>query len=260
ISGFGQTGPYAGRPGFDQIAQGMGGLMSVTGLPGQGPVRAGIAVADSAAGLYCAFGILAALLERRRTGRGQALDISMTDGVLRWLALYAAEQWATGTIPAGGRGPLSGGYAYYSVYATADGGALTVAAVEPRFWTNLCHMLDREQYAALQHAPWPGQARIFADLDAIFASRTRDQWMAFFGDAEVCVGPALTLAEALDRHSEQISALDQPGEGSVRQIGGMFGSTASRPAPALGEHSDELLTSLGYDGSEIAGLRAASVI
>jgi crotonobetainyl-CoA:carnitine CoA-transferase CaiB-like acyl-CoA transferase len=162
--------------------------------------------------------------------------------------------------PAGGRGPLSGGYACYSIYATADTRALTVGAVEPRFWANLCHMLDCEQFIALQYAPWPDQQRIFADLHAIFSARTLDQWLAFFGDAEVCVGPALTLAEALAFHTQPIIALDQPGEGMLHQLSGMFGVESALPAPALGQHSDELLAALGRNDESIAALRAAGVI
>jgi crotonobetainyl-CoA:carnitine CoA-transferase CaiB-like acyl-CoA transferase len=262
ISGYGQRGPLRDRVGHDLNYLGYAGALPLFAPRGGGPpVVPGMQIADLGGGaLPAAIGILAALLERTRTGRGQVLDISMTDGVLRWLAAYAAEQWATGDIPAGGRGPLSGGYACYSVYRTADGRALTVAAVEPRFWANLCHMLEIDHYAALQYAPWPEQQRIFADLDAIFASRTLDHWLTFFGDAAVCVGPALTLAEALDLHAQQIGALDQPGEGVVKQIGGMFGVESSRPAPALSQHSDDLLATLGRDPAAIAELRAAGVI
>jgi alpha-methylacyl-CoA racemase len=205
-------------------------------------------------------GILAALLERQRTGRGQTLDIAMTDGVLHWLAAAAAEQWATGASPEGGRGPLSGGYACYSVYATADGRALTVGAVEPHFWANLCRMLGREQYIALHYAPWPDQERMFADLDALFASRTMAEWLAFFGDADVCVGPALTLAEALEFHARRVITLDQPGEGPLRQLGGLLGVASRWPAPSLGEHTTEALLTLGKSQEEIAALQEAGVI
>src|SRR4030095_3421334 len=119
-----------------------------------------------------------------------------------------------------------------------------VAAVEPRFWANLCRMLERESFIPLQYAPWPYQQRIFADLGALFATRTLDQWLAFFGDSEVCVGPALTLDEALAFHTQSIIALDQPGEGMLNHLSGMFGVESALPAPALGQHSDELLAAL----------------
>jgi crotonobetainyl-CoA:carnitine CoA-transferase CaiB-like acyl-CoA transferase len=262
ISGYGQRGPLRDRVGHDLNYLGYAGALPLFAPRGGGPpIVPGLQIADIGGGaLPAAIGILAALLERARTGRGQALDIAMTDGVLRWLAMYAAQQWTTCHTPDGGRGPLSGGYACYSVYATADARALTVAAVEPRFWATLCRMLDREQFIALQYAPWPEQQLIFADLDAIFASRTLDQWLAFFGDGEVCVGPALTLAEALEFHTQQIISLDQPGEGMLKQLGGMFGVASALPAPALGQHSDELLAALGRDSAAITALRAAGVI
>jgi crotonobetainyl-CoA:carnitine CoA-transferase CaiB-like acyl-CoA transferase len=268
ISGYGQHEPLRDRVGHDLNYLGYAGALPLfTPRPsmhpdvGALPIVPGMQIADLGGGaLPAVIGILAALLERARTGHGQVLDIAMTDGVLRWLALYAAQQWATGDIPVGGRGPLSGGYACYSIYATADARALTVAAVEPRFWANLCRMLDREQFIALQYAPWPEQQRMFADLDAIFTARTLDQWLAFFGDAEVCIGPAWTLAEALEFHTQQVIELDQPGEGAVKQLGGMFGVESALPAPALGQHSDELLAALGHDNAAIAALRAAGVI
>jgi crotonobetainyl-CoA:carnitine CoA-transferase CaiB-like acyl-CoA transferase len=262
ISGYGQHGPLRDRVGHDLNYLGYAGALPLFAPQGGGPpIVPGMQIADIGGGaLPAAIGILAALLERARTGHGQVLDIGMTDGVLRWLALYAAQQWATGDAPAGGRGPLSGGYACYSTYATADARALTIAAVEPRFWANLCHMLERDQFIALQYAPWPEQQRIFADLGALFATRTLEQWLAFFGDAEVCIGPALTLAEALEFHAQQVITLDQPGEGVVKQLGGMFGVVSTLPSPALGQHSDELLAALGRNQAEIVALRAAGVI
>jgi crotonobetainyl-CoA:carnitine CoA-transferase CaiB-like acyl-CoA transferase len=269
ISGYGQRGPLRDRVGHDLNYLGYAGALPLfTRRPtmhqnsgGAPPIVPGIQIADIGGGaLPAAIGILAALLERGRTGRGQALDIAMTDGVLRWLAMYAAEHWATGAAPTGGRGPLSGGYACYSIYATADGRALTVAAVEPRFWANLCRMLDRDSFIALQYAPWPDQQHIFDELHTIFAARTLDQWLGFFGDAEVCVGPGWTLAEALVFHTPQVVARDQPGEGVVKQLGGMFGIEAALPAPALGQHNDELLAALGHDQAAIAALRTDGVI
>jgi crotonobetainyl-CoA:carnitine CoA-transferase CaiB-like acyl-CoA transferase len=262
ISGYGQHGPLRGRVGHDLNYLGYAGALPLFAPRGGGtPIVPGMQIADLGGGATtAALGILAALIERQRTGEGQYLDIAMTDGVLHWLAAYAAEQWASGTTPSGGRGPLSGGYACYSVYATADGRALTVAAVEPHFWANLCRMLGRPHYVPLQYAPWPEQQRIFADLDGLFASRTMDQWLAYFGEAEVCVGPVLSLPEALDLHADRVFSLDQPGEGRLRQLGSLFGATPARPAPSLGEHTAEALLALGRGAEEIAALKQAGVI
>ena len=121
-------------------------------------------------------------------------------------------------------------------------------------------MIGREHYIPLQYAPWPDQERQFADLDALFASKTMDEWLAFFGDAEVCVGPALTLPEALELHADRTFTLDQPGEGQLRQLGGLFGVASALPAPALGQHTDAALVSLGRSAAEIAELRRDGVI
>jgi crotonobetainyl-CoA:carnitine CoA-transferase CaiB-like acyl-CoA transferase len=262
ISGYGQRGPLRDRVGHDLNYLGYAGALPLFAPRGGGsPIVPGVQLADIGGGaLPAAIGILAALLERERSGAGQVLDIAMTDGVLHWLAMYAAEQWASGAIPEGGRGPLSGGYACYGVYATADGRALTVAAVEPHFWANLCRMLDREQFIALQYAPWADQERMFAELDALFATRALGDWLRFFGDAEVCVGPALRLPEALELHADRTFTLDQPGEGRLPQLGGLLGPTATLPAPALGEHTDATLASLGRDAADIAALHAEGVV
>jgi crotonobetainyl-CoA:carnitine CoA-transferase CaiB-like acyl-CoA transferase len=262
ISGYGQDGPLRQRVGHDLNYLGYAGALGMFTPRGDGhPIVPGLQLADIGGGaLPAALGILAALLERARTGKGQVLDIAMTDGALRWLTLLAAEQWATGEAPAGGRGLLSGGYACYSVYPTADSRALTVAAVEPRFWANLCRMLGREQYIPLQYAAWSEQAHIFADLEVLFAGRTLEEWMTLFGEAEVCVGPSLTIAEALELHAKQVFTLEQPGEGSLRQLRGLFGATSARPAPALGQHTIEVLAALGHDQQEVAALREAGVV
>jgi crotonobetainyl-CoA:carnitine CoA-transferase CaiB-like acyl-CoA transferase len=262
ISGYGQQGPLRTRAGHDLNYLGYAGALPQFAPRGGGlPIVPGVQLADLGGGaLTAAVGVLAALLERTRSGQGRLLDIAMTDGVLHWLAAMAAQQWASGDLPPGGRGSLSGGYACYSVYATADGRALTVAAVEPHFWANLCRMLGRDAYAALQYAAWPEQERIFADLDMLFATRTQAEWLAFFGDAEVCVGPALTLAEALELHADRLITLEQPGEGPLRQLGGLFGVASARPAPSLGEHTDAVLAALGKSAAEVAALREAAVV
>lgn len=267
ISGFGQQGPLSTRAGHDLNYLGYAGV-----LPQFAPRRAtseqaistpivpGLQLADLGGGaLPAALAIVAALFARERNGQGQFLDISMTDSVLHWMTLLAAQQW-NGGAPPGGHGPLSGGYACYSIYPTADGPALTVAAVEPQFWDTLCRMLGRAEYVPLQYADWPAQQRMFTDLAGIFAARSCAEWLEFFEGLDVCVGPVLDLAAALELHAQQSFVLEQPGEGPLHQLGGLFGSTATRPAPALGEHTDEVLGALGLTAAEIVGLRATGVV
>jgi crotonobetainyl-CoA:carnitine CoA-transferase CaiB-like acyl-CoA transferase len=121
-------------------------------------------------------------------------------------------------------------------------------------------MLDREEYIELQYANWDVQQRMFGDLDALFARHTLAEWLEFFGDVEVCVGPALGLGEALEMRPNLGFMLDQPGEGGLRQLGGLFGATANRPAPALGEHTDAALAALGLGAAEIVGLRVMGAV
>ena len=262
VSGYGQGSPLRTRAGHDLNYMGYAGALPLFAARGGGaPIVPGIQIADLAGGaLPAAIGILAALVQRERTGKGQVLDISMTNGVLHLLALAAAQHWATGAAPAGGSGPLSGGAACYSIYATADGRALTLAAVEPQFWANFCTIVDREEYVPLQYAGWDLQQRMFADLQALFATSTLAEWLDFFGDVEVCVGPVLDLPEALALHPGSAFELEQPGEGSLRQLGGLFGATASQPAPALGEHTDAVLAALGLSAAEIVGLRVMGAV
>src|SRR5262249_55025096 len=154
----------------------------------------------------------------------------------------------------------SGGFACYAVYPTADNRAITVACVEPQFWKNLCERLDRPDLIALQYAPEPAQSRVFDALGSIFARRARDAWIDFFGDDEVCIAPALSLGEALAVHRDRLVEIEQPGEGTVRHLGGLFGSTSTLPAPSLGEHTDETLAALGRSHDETAALRASRII
>jgi crotonobetainyl-CoA:carnitine CoA-transferase CaiB-like acyl-CoA transferase len=262
ISGYGQSGPQRLRAGHDLNYLGYAGALPVFAPRGGGlPIVPGIQLADYGSGAYSAtIALMAALIERERSGRGHWLDIAMTQGMLQWLALAAAELRASGTVAVGGRGPLSGGYACYSLYRSAYGKSLTVAAVEPHFWANLCHMIGRDQYVALQYAPWPEQELMFADLDTLFAARTRDEWLAHFGEADVCVGPVLELDEALALHAGRSVAFDQPGAQGMLQIGGLLGITAARPAPALGEHNAEVLAELGYTSAAIEALQATGAV
>lgn len=264
ISGYGQRGPLSARAGHDLNYLGYAGALPqfaprrAEGL--SPPVVPGLQIADLGGGAFpAAVAILAALFARERSGRGQLLDIAMADGVLHWLLMLAAQHWAGGA-PGGGHGPLSGGYACYSIYAAADGLALTVAAVEPEFWANFCTTIGRAEYIPLQYAGWETQQRLFGELAELFATRPRAAWLELFGEQDVCVGPVLDLPAALDLHADRTFTLAQPGEAALRQIGGLFGSTAARPAPALGEHSDEALGALGLTAAEIVGLRVTGVI
>jgi crotonobetainyl-CoA:carnitine CoA-transferase CaiB-like acyl-CoA transferase len=171
--------------------------------------------------------------------------------------MQAAELLATGASPEWARGLLSGGYACYAVYATADGRSITVGCVEPHFWARFCERIGRPDLAARQFDV--DQAPLFDAVGAIVATRTRDEWTSFFGSEDVCVAPVLSLEEALAAHAGRLVEIDAGGGERVRAPGGLFGETARGASPALGEHTTAILEGLGRTPGEIAALRRRGV-
>lgn len=269
ITGFGQDGPHRDRSGHDLNYLALTGLLHLTGDPDGPPVQPGGQIADLGGGaLMAAFGILAALRERDRSGEGQLVDVSMSDGALSWLAMVAARYLADGIPPTRGGEQLAGALICYRPYRCADG-SVALGALEPKFWAALCRGLEREDLIGRQFDP-PGSATQ-RELEAIFAGRTRAEWEAFAGEHDCCLAPVLGLDEALD--SELVAArrmvveLDQPGvAGPVRQLGAPVklsrtpAEPTRGPGPALGEHTDAVLAGLGYGADQIAALKAAGAV
>jgi len=263
ISGYGQDGPLRDRAGHDLNYLALSGLLDLSGEPGGPPAQSAAQIADLGGGaLMAAFGILAALRERDRSGEGQHVDIAMADGVLSWLALVAARRLAGEAVPPRGGDPLAGGLVCYRPYACSDGW-VALAALEPRFWSAWCRGVGREDLVAGQFEA-PGSA-VHADVQAIFASRTRAQWERFAGEVECCLEPVLELDEVLD--GGQVAArgmiceLHQPGVAEpVRQLASPVRlsrtppHTARLPGPELGEHTHAVLCAAGYDEAQIAEL------
>ncbi|MBW3551365.1 MAG: CoA transferase, partial [Proteobacteria bacterium] len=222
ITGYGQDGPYRDRSGHDMNYLGLVGLLALSGEADGPPVQAGGQIADLGGGaLMAAFAILAALRERDRSGEGQLVDVSMADGALSWLAMVAADYLASGTPPRRGAQPLAGALVCYRPYGCADG-HVTLGALEPKFWQAWCRGVVREDLIERQFEP-PGSAA-HAEVEAIFAARTRAEWTAFAGEHDCCLEPVLELEEALDselvRAREMVVELDQPGaEAPVRLLG-----------------------------------------
>jgi crotonobetainyl-CoA:carnitine CoA-transferase CaiB-like acyl-CoA transferase len=272
ISGFGQDGPYAKRPGFDQIVQGMGGLMSVTGLPGQGPVRTGLAVGDMSAGLYCAIGILTALLERERTGRGQWVHSSLLHATIAMMDFQAARWLNEGDVPVamGNDHPTS---APMGLFKASDG-VFNLGASGNGNWHRLCELLQRPEWRddpefrteklRAQH-----RARLNALLDKAFATQPVDHWVTVLNDAGIPAGPVYSVPEMFEdpqvQHLGVAAELPRADGGTTRfvtqpvQLSRTPPGVAA-PAPGWGEHTDEVLRELGYDDMRIDALRSEGVV
>lgn len=264
LSGYGQDGPLRGRAGHDMNYLALTGLLDSTGEPGGRPIQAAGQIADIGGGAQsAAIGILAALVERGRTGEGQMVDVSMTDGAMSWQAMTASAVLAGEPAPDRGENPLAGGLLCYLPYQAADGW-VACGALEQKFWRAWCEGVERPDLIDLQYQP-PGSDGWRAVAD-VFSSRTRSEWQEFNAEHDCCIEPVLTLEEALGselfKRRQMVVEVDQPGVGRVRQLATPLGrgSGAARPAPALGQHTDELLREAGYDAAQIANLHAAGVI
>jgi len=272
ISGFGQDGPYAKRPGFDQIAQGMGGLMSITGLPGQGPVRAGIPVADLTAGLFCALGILTALLEREVSGEGQWVTTSLLQSQIFMLDFQAARYLTEGEVPrqAGNNHPTS---IPTGVFKTADG-HLNIAVTGQAIWERFCQVMGRTDWItapayATSRARSDNRDALNAEIEALTQTRTSAEWVELYNAAGVPCGPIYSIdqmfADPQVRHLG-IAQESQRADGSRLGLLGQpvtLSRTGSRIAmrpPTLGEHTDEVLREFGFSAEEIKALHDAKAV
>ena len=273
ISGFGQAGPYRDRPGVDQIAQGLGGLMSITGLPGQGPVRVGIPISDLTAGMLLAQGVLLALFERERSGEGQWVHTSLLEAQIQMLDFQAARWLIAGEVApqAGNDHPTS---IPTGVFPTADG-HINIAASGGILWERLCRALGLEEllgdpdYADNELRSRNRQA-LNARIAAVTPSRTSAAWIATLNEAGVPCGPINTIDATFA--DEQVQALGiarpvaHPLLGAQRVVGQAINLARTPqppshgPTPELGEHTDEILRGLGLDGDAIRELRDNGVV
>jgi alpha-methylacyl-CoA racemase len=269
ITGYGQDGPHRTRSGHDMNYLGLNGLLGLTGEADGPPVQAAGQIADLGGGaLMAAVGILVALRERERSGEGQLVDCSMFDGSLSWLAMLAAEAFATGRAPRRGELGLAGRYNCYRPYECADG-YVTLGALEPKFWQAFCEGVGRPDLA--DHAFDPPDSASHADVAAIFRERTQDQWRAFASEHDCCLEPVLGLDEALASElvaaREMVVELAQPGAtrpvkllGVPVKLSRTPADPARAPGPELGQHTDEVLTAAGYEPGELAALHASGDI
>jgi crotonobetainyl-CoA:carnitine CoA-transferase CaiB-like acyl-CoA transferase len=272
ISGFGQSGPYRTRAGFDQIAQGMGGLMGVTGEPGTPPMRAGIAVADSSAGVFAATGILIALVERERSGQGQWVQTSLLEAQIAMMDFQAARYLIDGQVPpqAGNDHPTT---TPMGVIATADG-FINIGVGGDGHWRAFCEVIGRPDLA--RHPDYAKGAdrtsrrpQIKAMLEPIFASRTSADWLTALEAKGVPAGPIYRVDEVFAdpqvQHVGIAALLKDPERGDIRVVGQAI-NLSRTPAsvvasvPEQGEHTQDILREIGCSDSEIAQLRANKIV
>ncbi len=261
ITGYGQDGPNRDRAGHDMNYLGLNGVLGLTGEAGGPPIQSGAQIADLGGGaLMAAVGILAALNEARRSGEGQMVDISMTDGSLAWLAMEAGRYFGSGEVPKRGEVMLSGGIICYRPYEAKDGW-VSCGALEPKFWIAFCRGVGREDLIEHQFAK-PG-SDAHREAAEIFRTKTREEWRAFNDEHDAAIEPILDLDEALEselvRERQMVISYEQPELGEVKQLGfpiklSRTPADVHRPAPALGEHTAEVLRDAGYSAEEVQAL------
>ena len=272
ISGFGQDGPYGHLPGFDQVAQGMGGLMSITGLPGQGPVRAGIPVADLSAGLYTALGILTALIGRQHTGTGQWVQASLLEAQIAMLD-FQAERWLLDgeVAPQAGNNHPTG--IPTGVFATADG-HINIAATGAAIYERFCEVMQRPDWLTDERFRSPGarsknRDAMNAEIEAITVGRSCETWIKAFNATGVPAGYIYSIDEVFNdpqvKHLQMASPVHHPELGDISLVAQPV-TLSDAPfrirsaTPELGEHTDEVLGTIGYTDGEIEQFRLDEVV
>lgn len=267
ISGFGQDGPYRELPGFDQVLQGMGGLMSITGEPGRPPVKVGVAIADISGGMFAAYGIVVALYNREKTGKGQMIDISLLDSQVAWLTYRAGSYFASGEIPE----PVGSGHPVIVPYQAfkAKDCFINIAVGNDQLWQKFCDAVGLEKTKddprfATNAKRVENREAVVKIISDLIATKTGEEWLKIITDAGVPCGPIYTLdkifADPQVLHREMMVELKHPKAGKIKVTGNPVklsdtpGEIKTSP-PTLGQHTEEILTQLGYNRQDVDKMR-----
>ncbi len=269
LTGYGQEEPYRDRAGHDINYTALSGVLDLSAEKGGSPQMPAIQVADIAGGAMMALsGIMIALYQREQSGRGSFTDISMTRGLLPWLTLAASAVNSSEDTARRGSGPITGAFACYNIYETADGKYMSLGALEPVFWQNFCEAVGRKQWVALQFEQ-EGRERLIREVQDLFKNKTRAQWENLFADGDACCEPVLSLEEAVEHPLNRIGRYwikVKNAEGRTEIMPGfplLFSGQTGQvrlPPPRHGEHTAEILQSLGYDRPGIEELASRGTI
>ncbi len=270
ITGFGQDGPYRDVVGHDINYIAFGGLLGMTGNAGGAPAIPGTPIADFAAGgMSAAIAILAALMARERGGEGQFVDVSMTDAVVGLMSEWINPYLVWGIVSKRGESWLTGQWPWYNVYETKDGKYISIGAIEPWFYANLCQLLGREDFMQHQYAEGEKRDEIFQYFKQTFLTRTQDEWLEILRQKDTCVAPVYSIDELCADPQliarGMITEMPHPVLGSVKQVGSMLRLSGSpfqvrNWSSRFGQYTEELLLELGYDAARIDSLRQAGII
>jgi len=270
MTSYGQDGPYRDLPGHDINYISTGGLLGLTGESGGAPVLPGTLVADlTAGGMSAAIGILSALMARVETGKGQFVDVSITDGIVALMSMWINPHLAYGIAFERGDTIFTGHYPWYNVYQTKDGKYISIGAFEPWFYANLCQLLGRDDFIEHQFAEGEKREEIYRYFRQTFLTKSRDEWVEILRQKDTCVAPVYSIDELASDPQlisrGMIKEIPHPVLGSVRQVGSMLKMSASpfrvrNWTTRFGQHTNEILRELGFSTRRIAALRKAGVI
>jgi len=270
ISGYGQDGPFAQKAGHDWNYLSIAGLSAFTGTREGKPIIPGVQVADIGGGaMLSAFCILAAVIAREKTGKGQYIDVAMMDGSLAWACLYATNYFITGKSPAPSMEMITGLFACYNAYKTKDSRYMALGALEPQFWSAFCKAVGREDLIKEQFALGRRADEIISEVEGIFAKHTRQEWIELLKDVDCCCEPVNNFDETFSHpqvlHRHMLVEMEHPTEGRIRMLNfpGKLSETPAEmklPPPSLGQHTEEILGELGIRKEEIAVLAKEKIV